>query len=203
MVTCFTLQLPARQPPREQNTWTANKTLQSSQAAYSLNHEAAAAVNEHEQSTKPVYTPNLTLIGGIDAGEGQWKTTAVDNTINGKNVTRTKKLWNNVNAQVSPITGEVMQNSILQPQVPKSLIENDDDDPDAGLHPLVRRLKDRIVARGSSGIVGLQRKFRIMDDDGSKSLNMMEFKKAMKETVPEFSDGDASNLFRMFGTLLL
>jgi Ca2+-binding EF-hand superfamily protein len=47
--------------------------------------------------------------------------------------------------------------------------------------------------------VGLQRKFKIMDDDGSKSLNMAEFKKAMKETVPEFTDSDVTTLFRIFG----
>lgn len=77
---------------------------------------------------------------------------------------------------------------------------DDDNDNGDGMHPLMRKFKERIVARGgSSGIVGLQRKFKIMDDDGSKSLNMAEFKKAMKETVPEFTDTDISTLFRLFG----
>jgi Ca2+-binding EF-hand superfamily protein len=77
--------------------------------------------------------------------------------------------------------------------------EVDEDAAGDGMHPLMRRFKDRVVSRGSSGLIGLQRKFKIMDDDGSKSLNMAEFKKAVKETVPEFSDADTATLFRLFG----
>ena len=40
----------------------------------------------------------------------------------------------------------------------------------------------------SSGIIGLGRKFRIMDDDGSKSLNKAEFNKAMKECKLDVND---------------
>jgi Ca2+-binding EF-hand superfamily protein len=83
----------------------------------------------------------------------------------------------------------------------ESLPPGDDDDRSDGdgVHPLMRKFKERVMARGCSGIVGLQRKFKIMDDDGSKSLNMAEFKKAMKETVPEFTDSDVTTLFRIFG----
>lgn len=76
----------------------------------------------------------------------------------------------------------------------------DEEDGGDDMHPLLRKFKERVIARGCGGIIGLQRKFKIMDDDGSKSLNMAEFKKAMKETVPEFSDTDVSTLFRLFGS---
>lgn len=184
--------------------WTSNRTLQSQDAMLALNHNAAAAINEYEQSNRPAHAPNLSLIGGIDAGGNQWTTAASDpnsNTLNSKAV-RTKKLWANQNNQVSPITGQVLQNSIVTPQLNNRGPEVDED-PDASLHPLVRRFKEKIVSRGSSGFIGLQRKFKIMDDDGSKSLNMLEFKKALKETVPEMSDSEVSTLFRMFGTFLL
>ena len=48
-----------------------------------------------------------------------------------------------------------------------------------------------------SGIIGLGRKFRIMDDDGSKSLNRAEFNKAMKECNLSLSDG-VSQDYRAF-----
>jgi hypothetical protein len=35
--------------------------------------------------------------------------------------------------------------------------------------------------RGARGISGVSRKFKILDDDGSKSLNKEEFKKGMRE----------------------
>jgi hypothetical protein len=51
----------------------------------------------------------------------------------------------------------------------------------AGPQVILGKLRAELKSRGASGIVGLGRKFRIMDDDGSKSLNMAEFKKAMRE----------------------
>ena len=37
-----------------------------------------------------------------------------------------------------------------------------------------------------------------MDDDGSKSLNMAEFKKAMRECALDLSDGELRMLFQFF-----
>jgi Ca2+-binding EF-hand superfamily protein len=63
---------------------------------------------------------------------------------------------------------------------------------------LLSQLKESLVARGSIGIIGLQRKFRIMDDDGSKSLSFSEFKKAIRESSLNFSDIELSLLFNYF-----
>jgi len=40
---------------------------------------------------------------------------------------------------------------------------------------LVQRLKDKLASRGGRGIIGLQRQFKIMDDNHSLSLDKYEF----------------------------
>ena len=49
-------------------------------------------------------------------------------------------------------------------------------------------LRSQLATRGARGIVGLSRKFRIMDDDGSGALSVAEFQKAMHECALELSD---------------
>ena len=46
---------------------------------------------------------------------------------------------------------------------------------------LAGMLKDKLVSRGSRGFIGLQRQFKIMDDNNSKSLDKYEFTKAMND----------------------
>ena len=41
---------------------------------------------------------------------------------------------------------------------------------DAGLLAIIAQMKVELKSRGGTGFIALQRKFRIMDDDGSKSL---------------------------------
>lgn len=63
---------------------------------------------------------------------------------------------------------------------------------------LMDLLRDTLKERGASGIIGIQRKFRIMDDDGDKYLNFAEFKKAIKECNLNFSDIEISQIFSFF-----
>jgi hypothetical protein len=69
---------------------------------------------------------------------------------------------------------------------------------------LLEALRGQLTSRGAKGLIGLQRQFRIMDDDGSRSLDLKEFKKAMADThVRMKSASDAEILFRLFGMQIL
>ena len=43
------------------------------------------------------------------------------------------------------------------------------------------RFRDKLIARGARGFIGLQRQFKIMDDKNSKTLDKQEFAKAVKD----------------------
>ena len=47
-------------------------------------------------------------------------------------------------------------------------------------------------------MVGLQRIFKIMDDDGSKSLSRPEFEKAVRDFKVEVNSEDIATLFGAF-----
>jgi Ca2+-binding EF-hand superfamily protein len=62
----------------------------------------------------------------------------------------------------------------------------------------VQRLKKELKSRGANGFIGLQRKFRIVDDDNDKLINLLEFKKTMKEMNLNNSDVELRMLFDHF-----
>jgi calcyphosin len=72
------------------------------------------------------------------------------------------------------------------------------DQPSHGISLIISKLKGELKSRGGGGFIALQRKFRIMDDDGSKSLNLAEFKKAMKEMNMGLTDAELRMLFEHF-----
>lgn len=59
-------------------------------------------------------------------------------------------------------------------------------------------LRSQLISRGAKGIIGLARKFRIFDDDGSKSLTLSEFKKGIKDCSINLTDNDLNRLFQYF-----
>ncbi|OQR97072.1 calcyphosin-like protein [Achlya hypogyna] len=59
-------------------------------------------------------------------------------------------------------------------------------------------LRQTLYEHGARGIVGLGRKFRIMDDDGSKTLDLQEFKKAIAEHAMDLSEKEITELFAFF-----
>ncbi len=65
---------------------------------------------------------------------------------------------------------------------------------------LIGKIKAELRARGGMGFHGLQRKFKIIDDDGSGTLSPIEFKKAMKEmNFTDITDREIFYVFTFFG----
>uniref|UniRef100_A0A0B6ZN71 EF-hand domain-containing protein n=1 Tax=Arion vulgaris TaxID=1028688 RepID=A0A0B6ZN71_9EUPU len=56
----------------------------------------------------------------------------------------------------------------------------------------------QFLARGASGIKGVQRRFRIMDDDGNRKLNFEEFSKGIHEVGVVLNKEQEIELFRFF-----
>ncbi|OQS00023.1 hypothetical protein THRCLA_21773 [Thraustotheca clavata] len=69
---------------------------------------------------------------------------------------------------------------------------------DRGMEFILSQLKAQVKSRGASGLLGLTRRFRIMDDDNSKGLSMVELKKAFKEIQVDVSEKDIRVLFEFF-----
>jgi Ca2+-binding EF-hand superfamily protein len=63
---------------------------------------------------------------------------------------------------------------------------------------LAESLKEKLAKRGAKGIIGLQRQFKIMDDDNSKSLSRAEFAKAIQDFGLGFSKEQCVALFNYF-----
>lgn len=63
---------------------------------------------------------------------------------------------------------------------------------------LVKLFRDKIKARGARGIIGLQKLFAIMDDDGSKTISLYEFTKACKEFRVGINEENVPLIFDLF-----
>merc|ERR1712060_190018 len=63
---------------------------------------------------------------------------------------------------------------------------------------LMEVFRKKLAARGSRGIMGLGRQFKIADDDDSKNLNMDEFKKAVHDFRVGLNGKQAETLFGVF-----
>lgn len=68
------------------------------------------------------------------------------------------------------------------------------DAPDA----LLALFRDKLKGRGAKGLIGLQRLFKIMDDDGSQTLSLPEFSKACRDFRIGISDENVPILFSKF-----
>jgi len=67
-----------------------------------------------------------------------------------------------------------------------------------GVDSILTNLRAQLKSHGANGIFGLGRKFRIMDDDGSKTVSFPEFTKALRETGVIIDESSARKLFQYF-----
>jgi Ca2+-binding EF-hand superfamily protein len=65
---------------------------------------------------------------------------------------------------------------------------------------LIKLFRDKIKTRGARGIVGLQKLFSIMDDDGSKSISQYEFSKVCKDFKVGINEENVPLIFDIFDT---
>jgi Ca2+-binding EF-hand superfamily protein len=65
---------------------------------------------------------------------------------------------------------------------------------------LFRIFRDKVASRGTRGILGLARLFKIIDDDNSKELNQAEFTKVLKDLRLDFGPQEVKRLFELFDT---
>jgi hypothetical protein len=67
-----------------------------------------------------------------------------------------------------------------------------------GAQNALNKLRKVLASRGARGVVGLGRSFRVMDDDGSKTLNSYEFEKGMRDFGMQLTIPETQALFRLF-----
>lgn len=69
---------------------------------------------------------------------------------------------------------------------------------DRPIDVVINKFRQRLIARGARGFIGLQRVFKIMDDDNSKNLDMAEFQKAMKDFRVDLKPVEIDLMFKEF-----
>lgn len=62
----------------------------------------------------------------------------------------------------------------------------------------IKKLRLLCLSRGATGILGLGRMFRLMDDDGNRQLSFEEFLNGLREIGFEISQEDAKLMFDNF-----
>lgn len=67
-----------------------------------------------------------------------------------------------------------------------------------GAEELAEAMRTKLVSRGARGFIGLQRQFKIMDDNNSRSLDKFEFTKACADFMLGFTEGEMQKLFTYF-----
>ncbi len=74
------------------------------------------------------------------------------------------------------------------------------DQPSRGTETIFEKCKQRLLARGGKGIIGLARQFKIFDDNNNKTLEYEEFLKACKNYKVDVSTNELKVLFNLFDT---
>jgi len=63
---------------------------------------------------------------------------------------------------------------------------------------ILEKFRERLISRGGRGFIGLQRQFKIFDDNNSKTLEYTEFLKACKDFKVDLNPNEIKILFNSF-----
>eukprot|EP00330_Aristerostoma_sp_ATCC50986_P014134 CAMPEP_0114594122 /NCGR_PEP_ID=MMETSP0125-20121206/15747_1 /TAXON_ID=485358 ORGANISM="Aristerostoma sp., Strain ATCC 50986" /NCGR_SAMPLE_ID=MMETSP0125 /ASSEMBLY_ACC=CAM_ASM_000245 /LENGTH=722 /DNA_ID=CAMNT_0001794047 /DNA_START=327 /DNA_END=2495 /DNA_ORIENTATION=+ len=72
------------------------------------------------------------------------------------------------------------------------------DGPSSNIQNVINRVRAKLNSRGAKGYIGMQRQFKIMDDDNDKAINFNEFAKAMRDFGCGLNENETKLLFREF-----
>ena len=184
----------------------ANSKVRDSQMSNIISHDCEMGTQIDQVDTDEAAIERaeraLLVVGGQTAGKEFYRTTAQAyqsgdfNQQKKKPMKRMHPLENNV----SPIDGS--NSSYVQTSAISAIsIENDVENDTSNIaDPLIEKVRNTLANRGATGVLGMGRLFRIMDDDDSKSLCMSEFKKAMRESSLLLQDSEMTYLFKLFDT---
>lgn len=144
------------------------------------------------------------LVGGQAAGSDVYRTMAqahLTGDFDQKKSVSSKKMQSYDNS-VSPVTGAVQTACVKEQPIASSGYTSNsiETDGESSVDPLIDKVRKTMAKRGATGILGMARLFRIMDDDDSKSLSMPEFKKAMRDSSLVLQDKELVYLFKLFDT---
>lgn len=102
------------------------------------------------------------------------------------------KGWSNNNPRAK------QDNNIFNRPEPTKVADEPGVPANANEAKILEHIQTRIAARGARGLAGIARKFKIADDNDSKTLDKMEFKKAMHDFRIGLSDGQVVTAFKIF-----
>lgn len=144
------------------------------------------------------------LVGGQAAGSDVYRTMAqahLTGDFDQKKKASSKKMQSYDNS-ISPVTGVTLTTAGKEQQITSSGYTSNsiETDGESSVDPLIDKVRKTMAKRGATGILGMARLFRIMDDDDSKTLSMPEFKKAMRDSSLVLQDKELAYLFKLFDT---
>lgn len=198
-----------------------NSKARESQLGGVIGHSAAPSYGNNDRQQESIDQAATaraqraqSLIGGQNAGEDAFKTTAqiqLDGDFNLKKKSGSKRILGaqNPDEMISPITGKLVANygdwrdNAVQKQAYEAAAASKQGETGANTsasHPLIDKVRAVLASRGANGVLGMARLFRIMDDDDSKFLSIAEFKKAMRESSLMLQDSEMTALFNLFDT---
>jgi EF-hand domain pair len=184
----------------------ANSKVRESQLSDILSHQCARDtepdyVNQEsvDQAAFERAERASSIIGGQSAGSDAYRTTAqayMSGEVTQKKKISSKKMHyqNNGNVMSHVSSAETSNQHICCNS------NSTDIDVSSMEDPLIDKVRSTLAKRGATGVLGMARLFRIMDDDDSKSLSMTEFKKAVRDSSLVLQDKELTYLFNLFDT---